>query len=190
MTEKLHRIIFVALALALFVPLTATAQSGARDHLTPQETDLVKEAQILDKRIEVFIKAAERRLLAVNAATAPASKQTQKDSGKWGELPTGTRTELLNDLAKILDEAIINIDDVSARDEKNVLIPKALRKLSAAATGFLAQLSALHGQAKDEGERAAIGQAVENAQSIVDAANKLPAATKKEKEKTPEPEGY
>lgn len=184
MTKKRQLIPLVAFALAVSLPLITAAQSGGRDHLTPQEVELVKEAQILDKRIEVFVKAAERRLQALNAATTPASRKAQKDSEKWGELPTGTRAELLNDLAKILDEAINKIDDVSAHDEKNVLIPKALRKLSAAATGFLPQLNALGTQTQDQEERAAIGQSLESAQSIIDAANRLPAPSNKKKEKT------
>jgi len=99
----------------LFAP-TATGQT--RDHLTPQEVDLVKEAQVLDKRIDVFIKAADRRLLVLNGgATAAANaKQLKKDAALWGDLPTGSRAELVYDIAKILDEAITNIDDVSARD--------------------------------------------------------------------------
>jgi len=185
MKYKLHEICWGALAPFLFFALSASAQSGPRDHLTSQETDLVRDAQILDKRIDIFIRAAERRLMAINGTTVPASKQVQKDLDKWGELPKGTRAELLDDLAKILDEATTNIDDVSARDEKNVLIPKALRKLSAASTGFLAQLSALSPQAKDEDERAAIAQAIENAQAIVDAANKLPPPSTKKKDKPP-----
>ncbi|MEP6911142.1 MAG: hypothetical protein ABI923_00205 [bacterium] len=185
MKHRLLKISFVPFALVLFFALPAFAQSGARDHLTPPEVDLVRDAQILDQRIEVFIRAAERRLMAINGTAVPASKQAQKDLEKWGELPKGTRAELLDDLAKILDEAITNIDDVSVRDEKNVLIPKALRKLSAAATGFLPQLTALNSQAKDGDERAAIAQAVENAQSIVDAANKLPPPSTKKKDKPP-----
>jgi hypothetical protein len=94
-------------------------------------------------------------------------------------LPTGTRAELIKDLAQILDDAIINIDDVSERDRTNVLIPKAVRKLSAAANGFLPQLNALSAQAKDEDERSALGQALENVQSIIDAGKNLPAPTKK-----------
>ena len=185
MKQRLHKIRFGAVALVLFCALTASAQSGTRDHLTPQEVDLVRDAQILDKRIDVFIRAAERRLMAINGTTVPASKQAQKELDQWGELPKGTRAELLDDLAKILDEASTNIDDVSARDEKNVLIPKALRKLSAASTGFLAQLNVLRAQAKDEDERAAIAQAVENAQSIVEAANKLPPPSTRKKDKPP-----
>ncbi|MDX6614231.1 MAG: hypothetical protein QOD75_3417 [Blastocatellia bacterium] len=178
MNLYLHRALLATLAV-LIVAFGVFAQGGRRDHLTPQEIDLVKENQVLDKRIEVFVKAAERRLLALNSVTAPATKQAKKDSEKWGELPTGTRTELIRDLAQILDDAIINIDDVSEHDRTNVLIPKAVRKLSAAANGFLPQLNALAEQAKDEEERSAIGKALENAQSIIEAGKNLPAPTKK-----------
>jgi len=64
-----------------------------------------------------------------------------------------------------------------------VLIPKALRKLSAAATTFVTQLSELDTRTKDADERAFIQQALENAQAIIDAANKLPPPTTKKKEK-------
>ncbi|MEA2204354.1 MAG: hypothetical protein QOE77_1130 [Blastocatellia bacterium] len=180
MRSNLTRTLFAALSLTV-IAVSVAAQKPLRDNLTAQEIDLVKEAQVLDKRTEVFIKAAERRLTAINNPAQPATKQSKKDAEKWGELPTGTRAELLSDLAKILDDAIVNIDDVSARDESNVLIPKALRKLSAAATTFIAQLSELDGRTKDADERAFIQQALENAQAIIDAANKLPPPTKKEK---------
>ncbi len=173
MTQTKYRMALTAFALALFLPLTTAAQSGGRDHLTPQEVELVKEAQILDQRIGVFIKAAERRLQALNIAPTTVSKKSKKDAELWGDLPTGTRVELLNDLAKILDEAINKIDDVSAHDENNVLVPKA-------------QLNALGTQTQDQEERAAIGQSIENVQSIIDAANKLPPPINKKKEKKSE----
>ena len=105
------------LLVSSFVSQAAAQQS--RDHLTQQEVDLVKEAQVLDKRIEVFIKAAERRLMVINGSAAGDAKQLKKDSERWGELPTGSRAELVTDIARILDEAITNIDDVSSRDERN-----------------------------------------------------------------------
>ncbi|HEX7998888.1 MAG TPA: hypothetical protein VF528_10910 [Pyrinomonadaceae bacterium] len=154
-----------------------------RDHLTELEAEQVRAAQILDKRIEVFIKVAERRLLALSDPNAATNKQVQKDVEKWGELPKGTRAELLNDLAMILDEAITNIDDVAARDASNRLLPKALRKLSAASTRFISQLTPMRAQAKDETEREALEHALENAQSIVEAAKRLPPEVKEEKEK-------
>lgn len=147
---------------------------AARDYLTPKEQERVKEAQILDKRIEVFIKAAERRLLVLSGSQAASSKQVQKDSEKWGELPEGTRVELIMDIANILDAAITNIDDVALRDENNRLLPKALRKLAEAATRFQAQFKSMYEQAKETQERSAIEQVIVNVQEILGAANKLP----------------
>ncbi|HEY0407714.1 MAG TPA: hypothetical protein VGC89_18410 [Pyrinomonadaceae bacterium] len=174
-----HRVL-AALFICLVAGSSFAVASGAtraavkRDHLTPLEADQVREAQILDKRIEVFIKAAERRLLVLTDPNAANIKQTQKDLEKWGELPKGTRTELLTDLARILEEAITNIDDVAARDAENRLLPKALRKLAAASTRFAAQLTPMREQAKDEAERDVLEQALEHIQSILEAANKLP----------------
>lgn len=154
-----------------------------RDHLTQQEVDLVKEAQILDKRIEVFIKAAERRLMVINGSTGANAKQLKKDSERWGELPTGSRAELVSDIARILDEAITNIDDVSSRDERNPLISKSLRKLAQSVNRILEQLKPLSAQAKSEAEVASFELLNEDAQSILEAANKLPPEAEKKAKK-------
>lgn len=178
---------FALLLLALFAPICAfthTASEAApalRDHLTAEEADLVREEQTLDRRTAVFVKAVERRFLVLTDASAAASKVVQKDSGKWGELPKGTRAELLGDIAKILDEAITNIDDAADRDDKNPMLPKSLRKLSEASTRFLAQLNTMRAAAQSDDEREAIDQAIENAQTIVTAAQKLPPETVKSK---------
>jgi hypothetical protein len=170
--------------------LPGVAFSQARDHLTPQEVDLVKDAQILDKRIDLFIKAADRRLLALNGIGGANAKQLKKDSGTWGELPTGTRAELMGDIARIFDEAITNIDDVSSRDENNPLIPKSLRKLAVAASRVVEQLKPRAGQANGASEASSFDQLIENAESILQAANKLPPETvKKGKAKTEKPKG-
>jgi hypothetical protein len=153
---------------------------ASRDYLTPQEEERVKEAQILDKRIEVFIKVAERRLLALTDPGA-SSKQVQKDLEKWGEIPKGTRVELIMDLSNILDAAITNIDDVALRDEHNRLLPKALSKLAEAAARFRAQLTAMREQFSERQERAALEQVMENVQQILEAASKLPPPEKTEK---------
>lgn len=172
----------VVLFLLMAFPITNSADvMQSRDHLTAQEVDLVKDAQELDKRVEVFVKAADRRLLVVTGVTAGDEKQLKKDSETWGELPTGSRAELVGDIAKILDEAITNIDDVSARDEKNPLIPKALRKLAAEATRIFDQLRPFQAEAKGDAEVASFEQLIENAESILAAANKLPPPSEKEK---------
>jgi len=150
----------------------------AREHLTPEEIDLVKDAQVLDKRIDVFIKAADRRLMVLNGVKdASTTKQAKKDSETWGQLPAGTRAELIGDIAGIFDEAITNIDDVSSRDETNPLIAKSLRKLSAAAARIVDQLKPAEAQAKNELELNSFDQLTENASAIVEAANRLPPPT-------------
>jgi hypothetical protein len=163
---------------------TATVRgSQTRDHLTEAEADLVREAQILDKRMEVFIKAINRRLLVLTGNSDLSDKQLKKDSETWGELPKGTRAELLGDIARILDEAITNIDDVSARDEKNPLIAKAVRLLSTASQKTIDQLKSLNPPPQNEAERANLEQVNENAQSIIEAVAKLPAPTEREAKK-------
>jgi hypothetical protein len=164
--------------------LSFAAAAQSRDHLTPQEVELVRESQVLDLRTEVFIKAIERRLLALTGAQPANAKQLQKDSEKWGELPKGTRAELIGDIARILEEAITNIDDVGFHDEKNPLLPRALRKLDAAARQLVTQLTPLGEQTRNADEISSIGQAIENAQSIIEAARNLPAQTEPEKGKS------
>jgi hypothetical protein len=174
---------FFLCAISFILAIVVSAHQN-RDHLTPQEQDLVKDSQILDQRIEVFIKAANRRLLALNGTDAAAAKQLKKDQEKWGDLPTGSRAELVKDIAKILDEAITNIDDVSARDERNPLIPKALRKLAAEATLIVDRLRPMQAQATGEAELASWEELMENAESIVQAANRLPPPSDKKEKKS------
>ena len=175
-TPKLFLLLF--LAVAVFVPAASAQQ---RDHLTPQEVDLVKEAQVLDKRIEVFIKAANRRIIVLNGGTEAVAKtkQEKKEAELWGELPTGSRAELLQDITRILDEAITNIDDVSARDERNPLIGKSLRKLAQATNTIMEQLKPLSTQARSEAEIASFESLNEDAQSIREAVAKLPPEPEK-----------
>jgi len=167
--------------ISLFVGFSAQAQS--RDHLTQQEVDLVKEAQILDKRIDVFIKATERRMMVINNSATANAKQLKKDSERWGELPTGSRAELVSDIARILDEAITNIDDVSSRDERNPLIAKSLRKLAQAVNSIMTQLKPLSTEAKSDAEIASFELLNEDAQSILEAATRLPPEVDKKAKK-------
>jgi hypothetical protein len=167
---------------ALFFAGFAYAQT--RDHLTEPEMELVRNNQELDKRIEVFIKAADRRFAIISGAGQPApSKKAKKDEELWGDLPQGSRAELLSDIAGILDEAITNIDDVSRRDEKNPLISRSLRKLTAASNGYLAKLTTLRNETKVDTELAAIGRALDNASQIIEVGNKLPAPPPDKKNK-------
>ena len=175
---------------ALLITVVAFLESGSvfgqgRDHLTDAETELVRYHQELDKRIEVFIKAADRRFAIVNGATLPTTKKLIKDEPDWGDPPKGTRTELLDDIAGILDEAITNIDDVSRRDQKNPLLSRSLRKLTAACIGYSNQLSVLKSKAKDDDELAAIAHIQDYINQIIEVGNKLPAPEPDTKKKKP-----
>lgn len=177
MTARVTTQILTLLLILCFGSAVPALQN--REHLTPEEVDLVKEAQILDRRIDVFIKAAERRMTALSGLDPSTTKQAKKDSETWGALPSGSRAELIGDLARIFDEAITNIEDVSSRDEKNPLIAKSLRKLAASATRIIEQLKPLETKANDEAELNSFDQLAEYADSIIQAANKLPAQSEK-----------
>jgi hypothetical protein len=167
--------------------LNGSVSAQTRDHLTDQETELVRFHQELDKRIEVFIKAIDRRFAIINGTALPAQKKSVKDEPEWGDVPKGTRSELLGDIAGILDEAITNIDDVSRRDEKNPLISRSLRKLTSNANGYLVQLAALRSKTKDPDEEAAIEHVADNANQIIEVGNKLPPPTPESDKKKKKP---
>lgn len=181
----IREIVYACLPAIAFVLLTLGSSSPVcraqtRDHLTPREVEVVQEAQVLDHRIDVFIRAIDRRMLVLSGgATAASEKQLKKEAEKWGELPAGTRGELIGDIAKILSEAITNIDDVNARDEKNPLIPKALRKLATAASRILDQLKPMQAQAKNDAETMAFELLSKHAEEIVEAAGNLPQLVEK-----------
>lgn len=179
---------FLSLGLTVSMLLVAgSASAQSREHLTEQEADLVRDNQELDKRTDVFIKAINRRFAIINGASQPVSTKASKDKEDWGQAPKGTRAELLGDIVGILDEAITNIDDVSRRDQKNALVSKALRKLTAAAKGYLNQLAALKNQTKDSDELTAIESAADYANQIIEVGNKLPepASDSDKKKKKP-----
>lgn len=167
----------VAALFAITVLASGSTSAQTRDHLTDAETELVRFHQELDKRIEVFIKAIDRRFAIINGTAPAAVKKSVKDEPDWGAIPQGTHTELLGDIAGILDEAITNIDDVSRRDEKNPLISRSLRKLTASTGGYLKQLAVLKNQTKDADEAAAIDRVADNANQILEVGNKLPPPT-------------
>jgi len=182
MLRQLSQIAIVATLLLFCAPSYAQ-----RDHFTDAETDLIRFYQELDKRIEVMIKAADRRFAIINGTAQPSTKKSLKDEPDWGEVPKGTHAQLLDDVAGILDEAITNIDDVSRRDEKNPLISRSLRKLTAAANGYLNQLNALKSKITDADEVAALERVADNANLIIEAGGKLPAAAPEDPKKKKKP---
>ena len=176
-----------AIVLSVLLLATAVVPAQTRDHLTDAETDLVRYYQELDKRVDIFIKAADRRWAVINGTAQPSTKKAVKDEPDWGDVPKGTRVELLGDIAGILDEAITNLDDVSRRDEKSPLLSRSLRKLTAASSRYLTQLEVLKTQTKNDDELAAIERVADDANQIIEAGKKLPAASADEGQKKKKP---
>jgi hypothetical protein len=146
--------------------VASQAQIEKRDHLTEQEVDLVREFQEIDKRTEIFIKAAERRLLVL---ADPNATQKKKEEEIWGPLPKGTKLELLQDYKQILEEAEEKLDDWNNRGGNDKLLPKALNKFKDAATRHIAQLRAMVPQLTDKREQRALTEAIEEAEVVTKA---------------------
>ena len=188
-TRLMSTVLFAAMLATVAILFTRSASGQTRDHLTEQEGELVRFNQELDKRTDVFIRAINLRFAIINGTAAPPKpKKTNKEEPDWGDPPRGTRAELLGDIAGILDEAITNIDDVSRRDEKNPLLSRSLRKLTAATNGYLNQLNTLRTQARDPDELSAIVRIEDDANQITAVGNKLPAAAPDSDKKKKKPE--
>lgn len=157
---------------ALFFPSISNAQR--RDYLTESEIELIRDAQELDRRIEVLTKAVDRRILVLN-------NQTPKESDKWGAPPTGTHLELFTDIQKILQKAVDDIDDVAGREGgmTNKLFPKAVHKLADAVERIQPQFKTLYDQITNEKERGSILNSIDLCNQIREAAQKIPKETKK-----------
>src|SRR3954465_11372950 len=137
-----------ALAVIFALIVSATASAQYRDYLTDQEIEVVRDAQQIDERIDVLVHMIDRRLAVLGAAPAPAKKEKLD---VWGPPPTGTRIQLLNDIKQILQKAVDDIDNLSARPDSMIveeteegkkpkgfpdLFPKAVRILAAGAARF------------------------------------------------------
>jgi hypothetical protein len=166
--SRLRRAAPLLFALCVCLSLAATAAAQKREHLTLEEIELVRDNQELDARTNVFIKAAERRLLAVTNP-AESAKNAPKEKEKWGEVQ-GTRVQLFYDISKILEEAVVNVDDVAEHNPESPLLRKSLYILSEATGRMLPQLTKLREDVKSEAEADQLDRALETAREITDAA--------------------
>lgn len=170
---------FAFSCLTIFFSHSSSAQR--RDHLTEEESELVREMQEIDRRTEVYITAIDRRFSVLGVANPGTDKKSKKDSEKWGELPKGTRTELLIDIERILQEAVDNIDGVAERDMKSELLPKAVHLLADASKRFLPELKTFLDSAQNDKEKGAVIGAIDFCNQIIEASSKTPLEEKKKK---------
>lgn len=177
--SKIVPALFFAFA---FFSISSNAQTP-RDNLTYEEIEMIRDVQEIDGRMEIYVKAIDRRLMVLENKTAENAKQIEKDSSKWGELPKGTKAELLSDIRKILDETIDKIDDVSARDEKNDLIPYSIHVLADGVKRFVPELEKLKETTTEPREIGLINNSLDSCSEILEAAAKIPKPDKKPKKK-------
>jgi hypothetical protein len=127
--------------LALFLAILLTAQQNY-DYVTPEEEDLIRDAQGLQLRVPAFLRLLDNRIVALGLRerTAKEREQTKKDIAGWEarkkeaerlkipdiEMPAKplnpdiylrntTRSELLQGYTQIIDETMDNIEDAFER---------------------------------------------------------------------------
>lgn len=159
---------------------------------------MIRDAQEIDRRIDVLIHTIDRRFAVLKLdVAAPARVVKGKDKEEWGEMPKGTRHELLYDIKRILQKAIDDIDSLAERpesailenpndpDKKSkgyaVLFPKAVRDLAVAARRYQPVLKGELDKKNDMAEKGSILDSLEMCDQIVAAVAKLPAEVKKTK---------
>ncbi len=173
--------LFIGLSL-LVVPSRVNAQ---RDYFTPEEVELIREAQQIDQRIDVLTYAIDRRF-AVLKLDVGGPKIPTKESEKWSEVPKGTRFEVLYDIKRILQKAIDDIDNLSDRPDSMVndpnekkpkgfteLFPKAVRSLAKAASRYRRVLKTELDKTTDNAEKGSILDSLDMCDQIIESVSKL-----------------
>jgi hypothetical protein len=169
---RLHLILYILCALLFFAfALPSPTNAQKRDYMTNEESELVREAQEIDLRIDVLVKMIDRRFAVMNNEPL----KNEKNPEKWGASPAGTRIELLSDISKLLQKAIDDIDDVAAHNRMDSkLFPKAMKNLADASNRYLSQLKAVYDKSPDEKEKGLIIGATEFCNQIIEASAKVP----------------
>lgn len=166
--------------------VTSAASAQGKDHLTNEEIELVSFYQEIDKRMEVYAQAIERRFLVLNGTQSQSKndlKDLKKDSEKWGELPKGSQTKMLSDIDNIIDEAISKIEDVADRDMESELLANAVYILSDSARTFIPRLEAIRDKTDSAREVAIINNAISQCSDIIEASAKIERPSKKKNKK-------
>ena len=184
-------VFFAAFAVLLIFPAKILCQ---RDYFTPEEVEVIRNAQQIDTRIDALTHCVDRRFAALNVDVHTPAFKARKDDD-WGPAPTGSRFDLLIDIKRILQKAIDDIDNLSERPDSMLvevpdpadkhpkkqkgfaeLFPAAVRSLASAAQRYGPALKIELDKTKDPMEKGAILDSLEMCDEIMAAVNKLPAS--------------
>jgi hypothetical protein len=177
-------VLLLLLSLILFSASDALAQK--HDHLTKEEIELVRDVQEIDNRMDIFVRAIERRLIAIEGTSGldkDQLKQIEKEQEKWGDIPEGSRSEMLSDVDKILDEAIDKLEDVAERDPKSELFAYAVYILADYARVLSPKLDTLRDRSANPRDAAVLNSSIDQCADIVEASSKIPRPEPKSKKK-------
>jgi len=186
------RPVFFVIALCAVIQLapagTVVAQAP-RDYMTDDEIELVRDAQDIDQRIDVLTKMIDRRFAVLKIDVGGAAVPS-KETSKWGPAPTGTQTELLDDIKRLIEKGIDDIDNTAmhpidyaadkSRSEKQKAkdaqrFPSAVRNLAAAAKRYEPPLKILSDRTTDEKQKGLILAALDFCDEIIAASTKVPS---------------
>jgi hypothetical protein len=183
MTRPILITLLIIASLAIFA---TDAAAQYRDHMTDAEIELIRDAQDIDLRIDTLTKMIDRRF-AVLGIESGGEKIKEKHAEKWGPEPTGSRIELFNDIGRLLQKAVDDIDDIAGRNElsqtqnrmEGKLFPKAVRMLAAAAARYKPLLETAGAGTEDKMLRGNLSTAITICEQIIESLAKLPPEVKK-----------
>lgn len=185
--------LFFSALIILFVSFSANAQR--RDYMTEAEIEIVREAQDIDSRVDMITRMIDRRFLVLNV-NVNGWKDAGKTSDLWGDMPKGSRADLFNDVKRLLQKAVDDIDNLAANPDAAPIrdkgdkrakkdperFPKAVRTLAAAAGRYRGPLRSELDRSTSEIEKGSIIDSIDLCDQIIEAVGKLPAEVKKTKE--------
>ena len=172
--------------LVVLILLLSAGVFAQRDYLTPEEVEIIRDAQEIDTRIAVLTQAIDRRfaVLSLNVSAPKIKKE-----GAWGEMPQGSRSELFHDIKRLLQKAVDDIDNLSERPDSAVipdpdkrkddtsfavLFPRAVRNLADAAKRYVPVLKSQLETSGSNSEKGSILDSLELCSQIIDSVAKLP----------------
>jgi hypothetical protein len=186
------RPVFFLIALCAVIqlaPAVTVVAQAPRDYMTDDEIELVRDAQDIDQRIDVLTKMIDRRFAVLKIDVGGAAVPS-KETSKWGPAPTGTQTELLDDIKRLIEKGIDDIDNTAmhpidyaadkSRSEKQKAkdaqrFPSAVRNLAAAAKRYEPPLKILSDRTTDEKQKGLILAALDFCDEIIAASTKVPS---------------
>jgi len=155
------------LVAALAPPLGAAQRKG--EYITDGEIDLVRDLRRIDNRAQVFLKIADRRLIAIADPTAEP-----KDSmfRKFGPLPTGSQIDLLDGYRRAVEELMVKFDDEYERTGMTDDLRKGLELTVTEVERQLKEMDALRPKLTQEDAAHYLDKALGAARELHDGAKK------------------